>query len=52
MERNPLYIFVQKLYFQTVKSDIKKYELLIDGGVEFIDGIDDAARWREVLGKN
>lgn len=32
-----------------LKSTAAKYELLVKGGVEFINGMDDKARWEEVL---
>ena len=32
-----------------LKPTAAKYELLVKGGVEFIEGMDDQARWQEVL---
>ena len=32
-----------------LKPEVNKYQLLLDGGVEYIEGIDDRARWEEVI---
>lgn len=32
-----------------LKPEVNKYELLLDGGVEFIPGMNDSERWEEVI---
>ena len=35
-----------------LKPEVSKYELLLDGGVEFIPGMNDSDRWDEVIGND
>ena len=35
-----------------LKPEVNKYELLLDGGVEFIPGMNDSERWDEVIGND
>ena len=35
-----------------LKPEVNKYELLLDGGVEFIHGMNDSERWDEVIGND
>ena len=35
-----------------LKPEVSKYELLLDGGVEFIPGMNDSERWDEVIGND
>ena len=49
-----IFIFVawhesQRIEKLDLKPEVNKYELLLDGGVDFIPGMNDLERWDEVI---